>query len=132
MIYPMYAMVLLTLFIGLCAVYFRVKSVTTNAIKPRAYRLMDGDFPEPVVVSTRCFNNQFELPVLFYAGALAFIITGQTDNTPALTLAWTFVVLRVLHALIHMTYNHLLHRMIVYWSGFAVLIAFWTVVLMSA
>ena len=128
----MYAMVLLTLGIGIIAVITRFRSVIAGEVKPKAYLLMDGEFSKPVITTTRCFNNQFELPVLFYAAGLACIAMGIPQSGSVLILAWIFVALRLIHALIHITYNHLLHRSIAFWSGFLVLIALWSVVLTSA
>ena len=114
----MYAMVLLTLGIGIIAVITRFRSVIVGEVKPKAYLLMNGEFSKPVIATTRCFNNQFELPVLFYAAGLACIAMEIPQSGSMLILAWVFVALRVLHALIHITYNHLLHRIIAFWSGF--------------
>ncbi|WOD07997.1 MAPEG family protein [Marinomonas sp. GJ51-6] len=125
MLYPMFAMVFLTFFIGLVAVRSRILSVKSGTAKVKAFKLMDGDFPETVIASTRCFNNQFEVPVLFYAACLAFIFFGQSDNSFALGLAWLFVGLRIIHAFIHITYNHILHRIVAFWSSFLVVMALW-------
>ncbi|GEA11117.1 hypothetical protein KUL49_14920 [Alteromonas sp. KUL49] len=86
---------------------------------------MDGDFPENVIASTRCFNNQFEVPVLFYVACLALMLFEQSDSSIASVLAWLFVGLRTIHAYIHITYNHILHRIIAFWSSFLVVMAMW-------
>lgn len=125
----MFAMVLLTFIVGLAAVRNRVLSVKSGAAKVKAFRLMDGDFPEAVVVSTRCFNNQFEVPVLFYVACLGFIYFGYSDSSLAIGLAWLFVGLRAIHAFIHITYNHILHRIIAFWSSFLVVMALWILLL---
>ena len=40
-------------------------------------------------------------------------------------LAWTFVGLRVLHAAVHLTYNAVMHRFLVYALGAIVLLMMW-------
>jgi len=72
MIYPMFLMILLTFIVGLIAFFTRVKSVKSKSVDPKAYKLMDSDnYPENVIKTTRNFNNQFEVPLLFYVGCLS-------------------------------------------------------------
>ncbi len=68
--------------------------------------------------------NSFELPVLFYVAALLAIVTRQVDGIAA-ALAWGFVMLRMVHAYIHVTHNHVIRRFQVYVAGFAMLAALW-------
>lgn len=129
MIYPMFSMVLLTFIVGLIAVFTRIKSVTSKSIHIRAYKLMDADnYPESVIKTTRNFNNQFEVPLLFYVACLSFLVLN-VSSILALTLAWAFVVLRVMHSFIHISYNGLLHRVIAFWLSFFVVFALWLVLI---
>jgi len=72
------------------------------------------------------FRNLFELPVLFY---LALGVAAQTAQVTALTLAlaWTFVALRIAHSAIQCTYNKVMHRFYVYFSGGVALWVLWAV-----
>ena len=125
MIYPVFIMVLLTLVIGVVAFFSRVNSVKARQIKPQAYKLMDAEnYPESVIKSTRCFNNQFEVPVLFYVGCLSYLIL-DVSSMLGLFFAWAFVGLRIVHACIHLTYNHLLHRIIAFWSAIFMVLGLW-------
>jgi len=122
-------MVLLTFIVGLIAFFTRVKSVKSESVDPRAYKLMDADnFPEAVTKTTRNFNNQFEVPLLFYVGCLSYLVLNISSSL-ALGLAWSFVILRVIHSYIHITYNHLLHRIAVFWSSFFVVFVLWLVLI---
>ncbi len=124
MIYAMFAMVMLTFCIGCYTFYIRVNSVKTKQLKARYFLLMQGDTPEPVTKTSRNFNNQFEMPVLFYVAASLFA-SLQIESDFALVCAWCFVGFRLAHALIHLGYNYLLHRIIAFWlANFAVL-AMW-------
>lgn len=125
MIYPMFAMFLLTSCIGIYALFTRISAVKSRAVNAKSFKLMDGNFPEKIVATTRCFNNQFELPVLFYVVSLAYMIIGLANNSVIVALAWAFVVSRAIHAFIHVSYNHVLHRVIAFWFGFLVLAALW-------
>lgn len=118
-------MVLLTLIVGLIAVKTRFASVKKGNVKAKYYRLMEGqDVPEIITKTTRNFNNQFEIPVLFYVICTLYI-SLNIDSLVAIILAWIFVVLRYLHSYIHLTYNHILHRMTVFWLAFLCVIAMW-------
>jgi len=77
------------------------------------------------------FRNLFELPVLFYAAVCVAAITGLATPV-SLALAWTFVVLRVLHSLVHCTYNRVIHRFLLYVAGAIVLFAWWAYLAMQA
>jgi len=61
-------------------------------------------FPKHVNNASDNFKNQFELPVLFYALVLFFVVTGGVTQ-PVLITAWVFIIARVLHALVHLTKN---------------------------
>jgi len=125
MLYPMFAMVVLTLVIGLVALRIRFASVKRGEVSVRYFKLMQGDkVPEAVLKSTRCFNNLFEVPVLFYV-ACTLYISMAIDSMAALVLAWVFVTCRAVQAWVHMTYNHILHRMIAFWLACLSALALW-------
>ena len=69
------------------------------------------------------FNNQFQLPVLFYVALLVAHATGAGFGF--VSLAWAFVALRLVHALIQWTYNRVAHRFVAYALGAFVLWAMW-------
>lgn len=125
MLQPVYAMVGLTFVVFVRMYWLRFAQMLRDrigvqdvAMSAEAARLL---------TDTRAsdnFRNLFELPVLFYAAAFTAIITGLVTPT-ALALAWTFVVLRVLHSLVHCTYNKVVHRFLLYLAGALVLAALW-------
>lgn len=132
MIYPMFAMVVLTLAIGAMAFVIRVNSVRRGTVDPRSYKLMDAEsYPDAVTKTTRSLSNQFEIPVLFYVVCLAFLALGISSTT-GLFLAWLFVVFRVVHAYIHLTYNLLLHRIVAFWLSVFTVLALWVCLLLNA
>lgn len=131
MILPMFAMLMLILAIAILAVIVRIKSVTSGVIKISYYRAMQGqDVPDMVTRSTRCFNNQFEVPILFYIVSTLHV-TMDTANILAITLAWCFVLMRILQTVIHLTYNNIIHRMLCFWAGFLVVLAMWVLLLVE-
>jgi hypothetical protein len=72
------------------------------------------------------FRNLFELPVLFY---LALVVAADSAQVNVLTLglAWLFVLLRIAHSAIHVTYNKVMHRFLAYVLGGAALWLLWAV-----
>ncbi len=70
------------------------------------------------------FRNLFEVPVLFYVLSAALALTG--GSTPAFVVAaWGYVALRALHSLIHVTYNRVVHRFLVYVASTLLLFGMW-------
>lgn len=125
MLYPMSVMVLLTFVIALMTVAARLSSVKKGDIKAKYFKLMEGqEVPEVIVKTTRNFNNQFEVPVLFYVVCTLYI-SLNIESSVAIVLAWAFVSLRCVHSYVHLTYNNVLHRMSVFFLGFLCVIGLW-------
>ncbi|MEE9348178.1 MAG: MAPEG family protein [Robiginitomaculum sp.] len=59
------------------------------------------------------YANQYEMPTLFFAICLTFLVTHSVSPI-IVTLAWVFVGFRILHALIHVTYNNINHRFLMF------------------
>lgn len=70
------------------------------------------------------FQNLLEVPVLFYALCALLIATHSVSMFLVLG-AWLFVSLRGLHSLVHCTYNHVMHRFILYVLSTLTLFALW-------
>ena len=125
MFYPMVLMVLLTFVVGLVAASARFVGVRSGEVKYGYFKLMQGqEVPERVTVTTRCFNNMFEVPVLFYVACALYISLG-VEGLPGLVLAWLFVALRYAQAFVHLTTNHFLHRMLAFWTSFICALLLW-------
>jgi len=76
-----------------------------GALPSEYFRVGEGPRPSDRIVDVHHhFSNQFEIPVLFYLGCLTAIVTDSVDST-AVTLAWWFVGLRVLHTVIVLIRN---------------------------
>ena len=121
----MILMVLLTFIVGLITMKYRIASVKSGAVSLKYFKLMEGEeVPEIITKTTRCFNNMFEVPVLFYAGCTLYISLG-IDSQVGLVFAWIFVLMRYIQAYVHLTYNHLIHRMLSFWIAFLSTIGLW-------
>lgn len=125
LLYPMFSMVLLTFVVACVAVKARFASVKDKTVSVKFYRLMAGqEVPDIITKTTRNFNNQFEIPTLFYVVCSLYIFLG-IHSIAALTFAWLFVTFRVAHSYIHLTYNHILHRMITFWLSLLCVMVLW-------
>jgi hypothetical protein len=122
---PAFAMVALTFAVWIRMYYVRLRQVRRERIAPQAVALSAQ--ATALLTDSRGsdnLRNLFELPVLFYVALLVAMVTGLV--TPVtLGLAWTFVVLRVLHSLVHCTYNKVMHRFTLHVAGAMVLWTLW-------
>ena len=98
--WPMFTQIGLSLIILFWLAYSRVSRIAKQGLA----EIRKTGFPTHVNNASDNFKNQFEVPVLFYALCLFFIVSGSV--TPlVLTLAWVFAIGRVIHALIQLTKN---------------------------
>lgn len=113
MIYPMFAMVLLTFLIAFRLLFLRLKAIKTGQVKLSQFRLNTGDIPDEIIQTTRNYSNLFEIPVLFYAAGATAMAMG-TESTMMTIIAWLFVLARVAHSWIHLTSNDVINRFRIY------------------
>lgn len=130
-IYPMFAMVLLTMIVGFLTAYKRMKSAYAGEVDHRYFRVMSGyEINENLAKYGRNFNNLFEVPTLFYvAGVSALTLNIMTQTF--LIFMWIFVILRVIHSIIHLTYNNPLHRFIPFVLSFTCVVAMWFYIVLT-
>lgn len=125
LVYPMFAMVLLTALVMISMFVTRVSAIKSGKMNVRYFKTYDmGDQTEAVAKSSRHFVNLFELPVLFYVGCLVAMILPINDKG-VLFWAWFFVLARVVHAYIHIGPNKLIPRMSAYAVGWVAVLALW-------
>ena len=125
-LYPVFVQVLLTFCVYALLTFARSRALKDAGRTRGSSDLAMGRFQWPEDAEKRAANqrNQFELPVLFYVLCIALALTGAT--TPGLvTAAWVYVGLRALHSLIHVTYNRVVHRFLVYVASTLLLFGMW-------
>jgi hypothetical protein len=66
------------------------------------------------------------MPMLFYIICVVLYVTGGASRL-AVATAWAYVALRVVHSLIHLTYNHVLHRLAAFTLSNAALVSLWVI-----
>jgi hypothetical protein len=123
---PLFIQVLLTFVTLGMTGYLRRASVRSGQTKVKDIALGQPNWPEDVIKIGNSYNNQLQLPVLFY---VVVILAGLLRKADLLfvILSWTFVATRVGHAFIHVTSNHVGRRFNAFAAGFAVLVAMWMI-----
>lgn len=124
---PALGMVALTLAVWLRMYVARIGEMKRERIHPQA--VATSVQMAARLTDTRAadnFRNLFELPVLFYMALVVAALTSQV-NAITLVLAWGFVVLRIVHSVIHCGYNKVMHRFRAYLLGGLVLWVLWGV-----
>ena len=116
--------VLMTIGIVFWLGFERVPRIARGEIRIADIAVERTGYPLKARLLSNSFDNQFQLPVLLFVGALVLLLTGLTDWF-AVILAWLFVALRIVHAAIHVTTNRVPRRFMVYTAGLAVLTLFW-------
>ena len=128
---PCTAMVLVTALVWIKLYADRLSEMRSKRINPQSLataRAAAGKLENTQAADN--FRNLFEVPVLFYVLCIALVVNG--GSTPGLVCgAWVFVGLRALHSLIHVTYNCVMHRFIVYAASTVLLFGMWTVFLLG-
>ena len=124
-IYPVFSLVMLTFIVAFATGISRVISVRRREVNPKHYILMTGGTPPEYVQKIgRNFANLLETPILFYLLA-ALVVTLKIDSALMLNLAWFYVVLRLVHTLIHISYNYVIHRFLAFALSMLSLLAMW-------
>jgi hypothetical protein len=125
LVYPMLAMVLLTVVVLVLLFRSRVRMVREGHAPVSYFGVFRGSQePEYAIKPARHFANLFEAPTLFYAGCLAAMVVGVT-GTVIVALSWGYVAARVLHAAVHLGGNRIRHRVRVYGLSWLNLLAMW-------
>ena len=83
---------------------------------------LNAQLPPSVRWKADNYNHLMEQPTLFYAVAFALALAGAGGGLN-LTLAWTYVGLRVVHSLVQSTVNVIAARFLIFLVGSLVLLA---------
>lgn len=122
-LYPVFALVLLTfVMIGWMAKerFGAMKRGDVKDAYPGARPIFSGRAGRV----SNAYHNLLELPVLFYA-VVAFAMETNGDDALMILLAWIFVAFRIAQALIHSTYNKIIHRFLAFLCSVIVLGIMW-------
>ncbi|UTW56682.1 MAPEG family protein [Kordiimonas sp. SCSIO 12610] len=102
--------------------------------KPTNEQMQDkaatSSLPAPARYAAENYNHQFEAPVLFYALCIGAMVSGLASEL-SVTFAWAYVGLRIVHSIIHITYNKVMHRFGVFMLSNIALIGLFITILLN-
>jgi hypothetical protein len=113
---PLLGMLSLTMVVWIFMFIRRMAYMSANKLDAEALKTPDDVqqlIPDNVASSSNNLKNLFELPVLFYAVCLYLTVALQVDDIHVYC-AWTFLIFRVIHSVIHCTYNKVMQRFMAY------------------
>lgn len=125
-LWPTFALVALTYTVWFVMFVQRMGHMRRNP--PKADEFATGSaamrYFEPVEMAANNLRNLFEMPVLYFALVPLLMITRHADHVQVV-LAWGFVLLRVVHSVIHIGPKMVGPRFLAYLLSCAVLLAMW-------
>lgn len=128
---PMVALGALTFTVLLLIPITRFRASFQGKVTAEDFRLGESPrVPAEAAIPNRNYMNLLELPTLFYAACLGLFVLGRVTELD-LGIAWLYVGLRCVHSLVHLTYNNVIHRLIVFATSNFVLVALWMRLLLA-
>ena len=122
---PAITLALFTLTILLLILMKRVRAAVNKQVQIDDFKYGESDtVPVWVCLPNRNFMNLLEVPLLFYVVSIFIFITQHVDIL-FVYLAWAYVVLRIVHSAIHLGYNNVVHRALIFGLSNAVLVIMW-------
>jgi hypothetical protein len=105
---PFFAMITLTIAVWVYMYARRLPFIFSSNLAPQQLTPLELARVSPPAVANPSDNlkNLFELPTIFYAVVLCLYAADRVDAT-YVRAAWTFVALRVLHSIVHCTFNYI-------------------------
>jgi hypothetical protein len=125
--YPVLALVAWTGIVLLLIPIARFRAGFRREVRADDFRFGESaSVPGRVSIPNRDYMNLLEAPMLFYVVVILLFVTSGVSGT-AIVLAWAYVALRVVHSLIHLTYNRVQHRLLAFGLSTIVLGALWVI-----
>lgn len=125
LLYPVFVQVALTFVMLFWMGRVRLRALTNRELKVSDISLGQRAWPAKVTQISNTYQNQFELPMLFYAVVAFAIVHPRTVDISMIALAWGFVVSRIVHAGIYTTTNAIRQRFTAFLAGGIILLAMW-------
>ena len=123
---PLFMQVALTFGLLLWLAPLRVRALDAKEVTPQQIALGQRAWPARVQQIANCFDNQFQLPILFYVLVILAII-ARKDDLLFVVMSWLFVFSRCAHAFIHTGSNVVRVRGRFYGLGLLILLLMWII-----
>jgi len=102
----------------------RVAAARRGEIRLSDVALDNSKWPDHLRKRANNYQNQFELPVLFYV-LIAFLLATRMADAVQVILAWIFLLSRLVHSYIHIGRNVVIDRFYAFLASVATLMAMW-------
>jgi hypothetical protein len=123
---PVFVQVALTFVLLMRLGSGRLRTLSAGNTKVRDIALGESNWPADVTQVGNCFNNQFQLPMLFYVLVVLAPFLHKADLLFVI-MSWIFVISRIVHAGVHITSNNVNQRFAAYTVGMVVLLLMWAI-----
>jgi hypothetical protein len=123
---PVFVQVALTFVLLMRLGSGRLRALKAGQTKVLDIALGESNWPVDIAQVGNCFNNQFQLPMLFYVLVILALFLRKADLLFVI-MSWIFVISRIVHAGIHITSNNVTQRFAAYTVGMVVLLLMWAI-----
>jgi hypothetical protein len=123
---PLFVEVVLTFILLFWTGAMNSSAIRSGTVHWQDIALREPNLPPRNRQIQNAYQNQLELPTLFYVLTVLAIITRHADLLFVI-LAWVFVALRCLHAFVHVTDNYVPRRGPLFGAGALVLAVMWVI-----
>ncbi len=123
LLFAVIAQLILTFFLMFLMGSLRINSVRKKEVKISEIALNTDAYPKKVRQVANAFNNQFQMPILFFFGVALALFYGSIGWLEII-FAYGFITLRYIHVFIHITNNNPVQRLNAYFVGVLFLMAF--------
>jgi hypothetical protein len=124
LVLPLLLHLLLTFAVGLLSLRRRIAAVRTGKARLQDIAADSAAWPESTRKFGNNFDNQFQVPMLAYAGVATLLAIGLADWA-SVVLMWTFIAARLLHTVEHTGRNNVPRRLAFFLVSFASVAALW-------
>ncbi|MBR9826122.1 MAG: MAPEG family protein [Alphaproteobacteria bacterium] len=127
---PIFAYIAFCMVVIAMMAVMRFRAVSSGAVRGRKISLGERNWPEAVQRVSNVAQNQWETPLLFWAGMLLALIL-QLEAPMLAIWAWVFVAARIVHAAIYISVNHILSRFLSFGVSLVAIAGLWVVMAME-
>jgi hypothetical protein len=123
---PVFVQVLLTFGLLILLAVRRQRMFRRREMHPQDLAVRGAREPLPVAQVAGSYQNQFEIPVLFYMLVILALFTRKADLVFVI-MSWIFVLARIAQAVIHVTSNVVARRGLAFGVSMLVLLIMWII-----
>jgi len=115
-LWPVLVQIALTIMVFLLLGKRKLSAFKAKTVDLRKAALDNSAWPDDVRKVSNNIQNQFQLPVIFYALCFAFLSTSSV-SLAVLILSWGFAISRIVHSYVHVGSNNVPVRSRVFMIG---------------